>query len=146
MDDDFVDLGITPDEALAMEEKPWLRAEWIQRHGDHGRPPPGFFGAVVRLAAEAREARQVAARAAGSKTRANRHRRDLERLRAFAAARGERLSPRQRQVAFLCLEQGMTLAEAGARLGISPVTVRRHLQRLRAMLRALPRFQASAAA
>lgn len=50
------------------------------------------------------------------------------------------LTPRQRQCVQLCLMEGLTLGEAGQRLGLNPTTVWRHLERARKRLRAAVRL------
>ncbi len=63
------------------------------------------------------------------------NRRDTAALLAFVE-RAVRLPARLRSVARLCLQDGATLDEAAARLGIARETVRVHLRRLRALQRA----------
>lgn len=55
-------------------------------------------------------------------------------LREFVD-RAARLPPRLREVAQLCLEDGMSLRACAERLGVSRETVRVHLRRLRALRR-----------
>ena len=61
-------------------------------------------------------------------------REDASELRAFVK-RAPWLPYRVRQVAALCLEQGLSLAACAAHLSISRETVRVHLRRLRALHR-----------
>ena len=63
------------------------------------------------------------------------NRRDTAALLAYVD-RAVRLPPRLRAVAKVCLQDGATLDQAAARLGITRETVRVHLRRLRAMQRA----------
>lgn len=63
------------------------------------------------------------------------NRRDTAALLAYVD-RAARLPPRLRSVARLCLQDGATLDQAAAKLGITRETVRVHLRRLRAMQRA----------
>jgi RNA polymerase sigma factor (sigma-70 family) len=59
-------------------------------------------------------------------------RRDTEALQQFVS-KAVKLPPRVRQVAALCLDQGFTLDQCAAQLGIKRETVRVHLRRLRTM-------------
>jgi len=63
------------------------------------------------------------------------NRRDTAALLAYVD-RAVRLPSRLRAVARLCLQDGATLDQAAAQLGITRETVRVHLRRLRAMQRA----------
>lgn len=67
----------------------------------------------------------------------NPHRHDAEELARFVEA-SPWLPRRLRQVFELCIEDGLTLAQCGARLGISRETVRRHLRRLRVLMQERP--------
>ena len=59
----------------------------------------------------------------------------LQRLRrGLRRARREELTERQRQVLALCYDQNLSITEAARRLGVSPSTVSRTLQRARQRL------------
>jgi len=129
--------SVTPREARAMARSPAALDAWMARVR-MARPPAGFFGALALLAAEAEFAdheEKVARQAAAVRSEANRRRRDLGELRALVEGARDRIPPRMRAVAELCLEEGRSAAEAGAALAMSAATVRTHLQRLRAIAR-----------
>lgn len=118
-----------------MMRSPDALSAWMERVGMR-RPPSGFFGKLASLAAEAEEAdyerlraRQMAAERSGPNLR----RRDAVELRALVSGAADRLPQRLRQVAILCLIEGMSIAQAAAALTMSPNTVRSHLRRLREM-------------
>ncbi len=114
--------ALTPKEARLFLDDPAALAVWLEehqlRHRDvvgvlddltfHDEPPP----LVVRP-----------------------NRRDTAALLAYVD-RAVRLPPRLRAVARLCLQDGATLDQAAAQLGITRETVRVHLRRLRAKQRA----------
>jgi len=125
---------ITPEQALSLRGSPTQLDAWMQSN-KLTRLPPGFFGHIARLAFEAEEARAAAALAAQEAARlseANRRRKDLDRLRRLEP---KRLPPRQREVFVLCIDAGLSIAEAAARLDVKPTTVRTYLKRMREVLK-----------
>jgi DNA-directed RNA polymerase specialized sigma24 family protein len=129
--------GITPEEALLMQRSDVRLSAFLERVGLK-RLTPELSTGIFMLALEAEDAVHEAAaarQAATLETDANRRRPDTEELRAFVLDTGERLDLRLRLVARLALFDGLSNAKTAAALEISPATVRRHLQRLRAIVR-----------
>ncbi len=121
--------ALTPAEARRLVESQSLLADWL----DTNRIPFDLrsFGFLSARAAEAYEA-------AAPPPLPSPHRLDAAQLRDFVS-RAVRLPLRVRQVAQLCLEDGLTLDVCAKRLGISRETVRVHLRRLRQLRRCAER-------
>lgn len=94
---------------------------WMSEHGVSYREA---YGVIADLALTTGDEQP--------RPRPQRH--DSEALREFVK-RAVRLAPRMRTVAQLCLDEGLTLDETAARMGIARETVRVHLRRLRALKR-----------
>jgi DNA-directed RNA polymerase specialized sigma24 family protein len=109
---------LTPREGLALFRSPMAAMQWSERHGV---PLREVTDVAFDLAEQALDEGPVPN---------DSRRKDAERLLAFAD-RAEGLSFRLRQVAYLCLEEGLSLRQAATQIGISRETVRVHLRRLR---------------
>jgi RNA polymerase sigma factor (sigma-70 family) len=113
---------LTPREALDLVRSPLLMQQWI------GQADVPYREAVDVIFDRADEALDQPPPPPDPR------RRDRDRLIAFVDT-AEGLPRRLREVARFCLEDGLTLRECGARLGITRETVRVHLRRLRALER-----------
>jgi len=129
--------ALTSAEAVALKRSPDAAEAWLKSKG-FTKAPPRFFATVARLVNEAQDKQvdaEAARHAAARKSPANRRRRDLARLRHLFDQVGRYLPQRMREVAFLCLYEGFSIAETARRLDIAPTSVRTHIKRLRAMER-----------
>lgn len=114
--------NLTPAQALDFVRYPFAFQVWLAEIGiPYSRP--------LRRAVWA-----LADAAASSPSPGDARRKDAEELREFVERAGW-LPYRLRQVAELCLDHGLSLAECARHLGISRETVRVHLRRLRALRR-----------
>lgn len=113
--------ALTPSEARALPATDYLEA-WLERHG------LAFSQKIlVELVRRSLEVDDVA-------PRDDPRRADAQELRDFVR-RAAALPYRVREVAALCLDEGLSLTACGERLGIKRETVRVHLRRLRALRR-----------
>jgi DNA-directed RNA polymerase specialized sigma24 family protein len=111
---------ITPDEAWALSGSGYFES-WLASHGlEYSRQ---LASDLMDRACEA-----------SPPPRDDPRRTDGAELREFVE-RAARLPPRLRDIASLCLDQGLSLTACAARLSISRETVRVHLRRLRALQR-----------
>lgn len=115
--------ALTPHEADRLIDSPMALSRFIDRLGVHD------VGAVMQFLCDRSED------ADDEPPLGRRHRPDARRLLEFVRRAGG-LPPRLRQVATLCLADGLTLDECAEALGISRGTVRVHLRRLRRLERA----------
>ncbi len=109
---------LTPADALDLVGSPWLYATWRQKHG------LAHSGHLLQLLWERAEA------CLDEPSQSDARRRDADSLRQFSR-RAARLPARQRQIASLLLDHGLSLTECARELGISRETARTHLRRLR---------------
>lgn len=112
---------LTLREALDLFRAPMLMQQWIERAGVPFREATEV---IFDRAMEAMDADPPP----------NPRRCDTKQLLEFVD-KAEGLPFRLRQVARLCLEEGLSLSECASRLGITRETVRVHLRRLRALER-----------
>ena len=129
--------AMTHAEALAIRRSVDGVDVWLRQHGLSALPPK-FMATVGRLIFELEEKEHEIAtvrQSAAKKSPANLRRRDLARLRFLYDQVGHALPLRQREVAYLCFCEGLSIAEAANRLEIAPSTVRTYIKRLRELAR-----------
>ena len=115
--------ALTPHEACRLIDSPMALTRFIDSLGGVG------VGTVMQFLFD------LSDKADDEPPLGSRHRPDAARLLEFVGRAGA-LSPRLRQVAMLCLADGLSLDECAEALGISRGTVRVHLRRLRRLERA----------
>jgi DNA-directed RNA polymerase specialized sigma24 family protein len=115
--------GLSPSEAASMVRRQTVD-EWCEAHGFTWTV--SIQSAVFKRSLEREEAPPPPP--------PDPRRRDTAELQAFVA-KAPTLPLRLREVATLCLDQGLTLDQCAAALGIKYETVRVHLRRLRAIRR-----------
>jgi DNA-directed RNA polymerase specialized sigma24 family protein len=121
---------LTPELALRLFRSGDLMQQWIERRGK--MPTPEENAAIFELAMQAADAEE--AHAAVAYLRDDPRRTDGELLRAYTR-NAPGLPQRLRDVAKLCLEDGLSLTQCARELGLSRNTVRVHMQRIRSMAR-----------
>lgn len=111
--------ALTPEEADRLASDGLAQCEWLDAHGVAWSP-----AALAHIQVRAAEYEPALALP-------HPRREDTAALRELVAL-AAKMPRRQREIAALCLDQGLSLSECAARLGIGRETVRTHLRRLRA--------------
>jgi DNA-directed RNA polymerase specialized sigma24 family protein len=126
---------MTAAEALHLFSHPRLLAEWAKDQGlDDMAAAQELRSLLARVAEEPDQWAAEVTNVEPPAPAARPGRDDTDEIRAFVA-KAPQLHGRLRQVFQLCIEEGLTLFECGARLGITRETVRVHLRRLRVLVR-----------